>query len=209
MKHMLKSVMAFTLVLVMAMGLAGCGNKVGDVDLSDGKNAIYIDEDGRVSYGVTEKFSTDQYDKDELEKYINDEVADYNKSSEASVSDAITVDKYNVKDDNAYLILDIASVYDFNEYIQNYNNESEKTFYAGQIADRGKCKIKGDFVSKNKKENLKGKDIRKMTDSQIVVLNGEYRVQLDADVKYISTNCSIDEDGIITTAKDQVSYIVY
>ena len=114
-----------------------------------------------------------------------------------------------MKDDTAYLILDIASVYDFNEYIQNYNNESEKTFYAGQIADRGKCKIKGDFVSRDKKENLKGKDIRKMTDSQIVVLNGEYRVQLDADVKYISTNCSIDEEGIITTAKDQVSYIVY
>lgn len=48
--------------------------KVGDIKLDSGVNAIYIDEDGAVSYGVTEKFADKDYDKDALEKYINDEV---------------------------------------------------------------------------------------------------------------------------------------
>ena len=62
-----------------------CGKKVGDIKLDSGVNAIYIDEDGAVSYGVTEKFADKDYDKDALEKYINDEVKKYNSSSTASV----------------------------------------------------------------------------------------------------------------------------
>lgn len=50
-----------------------------------------------------------------------------------------------------------------------------------------------------------------MGDSDILILNGEYQVQIDGDVKYISDNCKVGEDDIITTAKaeDGLSYIVY
>lgn len=37
------------------------------------------------------------------------------------------------------------------------------------------------------------------------------KFQIDGKVLYTSTNCTIDEDGIVTTAKadDGMSYIVY
>lgn len=210
MKHFIKNVLAVSLVIVMAVGLVGCGNKIGDIELKEGTNAIYIDEDGAVSYGVGEKFKSSDYDKEELEKYINEEVSEYNGDDAASVDDAITVDRFDVDDNVAYLVLNMATVYDFNQYMKEYNQE-EENFYAGTIGDRGDIKIKGDFVSPDKKKNVTSSDIKEMDNSNIIILNSKYTVQIDGDVKYVSDNCKIDEDGIITTAtaEDGVSYIVY
>ena len=211
MKHMLRKVLALALVVTLSIGFTGCGNKVGDIELEEGMNAIYIDQDGAVSYGVGESFKSDDYDKDTLEQYINEEVEDYNSSSKASVDDAIKVDKFDVSKDVAYLVLDIATVYDFNEYIQEYNKEDKKSFYAGQISDRGSIKIQGKFVSPDKKKTVKASDIKTMSDSNILILNDKYTVQIDGEVKYVSDNCKIDENGMITTAKseDGLSYIIY
>lgn len=211
MKQIFRNVFVMSLVVMMAAGLSGCGNKVGDIELKQGTNAIYIDEDGAVCYGVGESFKSDDYDEDALEKYIEEEVSSYNDSNKASVEDAIKIEKFDIDDDVAYLALDIATVYDFNEYIQEYNKEDETSFYAGQISDRGDVKIKGTFVSPDKKKTVKGADIREMSDSNILIVNDKYTVQIDEDIKYISENCTIDDDGIVTTAKseDGLSYIVY
>lgn len=211
MKYMLRNVLVLSLVIVMAVSVAGCGNKAGDIKLKQGTNAIYIDEDGEVSYGVGESFGSDDYDKDTLEKYINEEVAHYNESDKASVDNAIEVDKFDIDDDVAYLVLNIATVYDFNEYIKEYNKEDEDSFYAGQISDRGSIKIKGDFISPDKKETVTASDIKAMGGSNILILNDVYTVQIESGIKYISKNCKVDEDGVVITAKkeDGLSYIVY
>lgn len=210
MKYIFKNVLIFSLIAVMAVGLTGCGNKVGDIELKEGTNAIYIDEDGAVTYGVGESFKSGDYDEEALEKYINEEVEDYNASDAASVDDAIQVDRFDVEDKVAYLVLNMATVYDFNEYIKEYNKE-ENNFFAGKIQDRGDIKINGDFISPDKKKKATDDDIKKMKDDNIIILNGQYSVQIDSDVKYISDNCEVDKDGMITTAKaeDGLSYIIY
>ncbi len=187
-----------------------CGNKVGDIELKEGTNAIYIDEDGAVTYGVGESFKSGYYDEEALENYINEEVKDYNASDAASVDNAIQVDRFDVEDKVAYLVLKMATVYDFNEYIKDYNKE-ETNFFAGKIRDRGDVKIKGDFVSPDKKKKLTDSDIKEMGDSEILILNGQYSVQIDSDIKYISDNCKVDKEGMIITAKaeDGLSYIIY
>ena len=210
MKYILRNILIFSLVLVMAAGLTGCGNKVGDIELKEGTNAIYIDEDGAVTYGVGESFKSGYYDEEALENYINEEVKDYNASDAASVDNAIQVDRFDVEDKVAYLVLKMATVYDFNEYIKDYNKE-ETNFFAGKIRDRGDVKIKGDFVSPDKQKKLTDSDIKEMGDSEILILNGQYSVQIDSDIKYISDNCKVDKEGMIITAKaeDGLSYIIY
>ena len=210
MKYILRNILIFSLVLVMAAGLTGCGNKVGDIELKEGTNAINIDEDGAVTYGVGESFKSGDYDEEALENYINEEVKDYNASDAASVDNAIQVDRFDVEDKVAYLVLKMATVYDFNEYIKDYNKE-ETNFFAGKIRDRGDVKIKGDFVSPDKKKKLTDSDIKEMGDSEILILNGQYSVQIDSDIKYISDNCKVDKEGMIITAKaeDGLSYIIY
>jgi hypothetical protein len=118
---------------------------------------------------------------------------------------------FEVKNDVATVVFEFATAYDFLTYIEDYNNIDSEKFYIGPISDNSDCEIKGDFVSADNKETVTGKEIKKMSDANILIVNECYKVQLDVDVKYISTNCSIDEDGIITTGKseDGLSYIIY
>ena len=122
MRHVQKVMIALALVIVFVFGLTGCGKTIGDMDLEEGQSAIYIQEDGKVSYAVSEKFDKDYYDEDKLEDTINEEVENYNEGSKASIKNAITVDTFKVKSDTATLVLKFATAYDFLTYITGYNN---------------------------------------------------------------------------------------
>ena len=211
MKRINKKLAALFLVLVVAVGTTACGSTIGDMDIAQGESAVYIQEDGKVSYGVAEKFDKDYYDESKLEDTINKEVADYNDGKKASVKNAITVDTFKVKSDVATLVLEFATAYDFSTYIKEYNKVESSEFFIGKISDNSDCKIKGDFTSPDKKKDATAKEIKAMEDSNILIIKGKYKVQLDEDVKYISSNCSVDDDGIVTTddSDENLSYIVY
>lgn len=207
----MKKLTVLVIAVAMVLGLTACGNTVGDITLDANQSAIYIQDDGTVSYAVSEKFDKDYFDKGDLEEKIEAEVAEYNKSSQASVDDAIEINKFKVKSDVATLVLDFITAYDFLEYSKDYNRVSEKDFYIGSIEDNTECKIKGDFVSPDKKETVGKNEIEDMKDANILIVSEQCKVQIEGTVQFISTNCEIDEDGIITTAKsdDGKSYIVY
>lgn len=207
----MKKKTALMMAAVLVLGLTACGKTVGDMDLEAGQSAIYIQEAGVVSYAVSETFDRDYYDKDDLEDKVKAEVEAYNNDSKASVSDALVLDTFKVKKDTATLVLEFATTYDFLTYVKDYNKIAEDQFYIGTIADNSACKIKGDFISPDQQKTSTGKEIKQMTDAYILIVNEEYRVQVDGTIHYISDNCKIDDNGIITTAKaeDGTSYIVY
>ena len=199
----MKRIMAMLMSVVLTLGLTACGHTVGDVDLESGQSAIYIQKDGMVSYAVSESFDKDYYDKDELKKEIDAEIKAYNASSDASVDDAITLDSFSVSKKVATLSLDFTTTYDLLNYMLNDNRVEKDKFYIGTIDSN--------FVEPGKKDKIKAKTIKSMTDSNILILDEQYKVQVEGNVLYTSDNCKIDDDGIVTTAKsdDELSYIVY
>ena len=207
----MKRSMAMLMSVVLTLGLTACGHTVGDVDLELGQSAIYIQKDGMVSYAVSESFDKDYYDKDELKKEIEAEIKAYNASSDASVDDAITLDSFSVSKKVATLSLDFTTTYDLLNYMLNDNRVEKDKFYIGTIDSNDDCKISGNFVEPGKKDKIKAKTIKSMTDSNILIVDEQYKVQVEGNVLYTSDNCKIDDDGIVTTAKsdDELSYIVY
>lgn len=207
----MKRIMAMLMSVVLTLGLTACGHTVGDVDLELGQSAIYIQKDGMVSYAVSESFDKDYYDKDELKKEIDAEIKAYNASSDASVDDAITLDSFSVSKKVATLSLDFTTTYDLLNYMLNDNRVEKDKFYIGTIDSNDDCKISGNFVEPGKKDKIKAKTIKSMTDSNILIVDEQYKVQVEGNVLYTSDNCKIDDDGIVTTAKsdDGLSYIVY
>ena len=207
----MKRIMAMLMSVVLTLGLTACGHTVGDVDLELGQSAIYRQKDGMVSYAVSESFDKDYYDKDELKKEIEAEIKAYNASSDASVDDAITLDSFSVSKKVATLSLDFTTTYDLLNYMLNDNRVEKDKFYIGTIDSNDDCKISGNFVEPGKKDKIKAKTIKSMTDSNILIVDEQYKVQVEGNVLYTSDNCKIDDDGIVTTAKsdDELSYIVY
>jgi hypothetical protein len=193
----------------MAFSLCACGSTVGNIDLEAGQSAIYIQEDGVVSYAVSEKFDKEYFDDDELEQKIHDEVEDYNASKFASVDKAMDINNFKVSKETATLVLDFVTTYDFMSYLQNYDRVSEKELYLGPVSGNTEIDIEGKFVSPDKEKSVKAKDIEKMADANILIVSKSYKVQIDGTVEYMSENCKTDDEGIITTAKDGVSYIIY
>ena len=207
----MKKILAILLSVVLVIGITGCGATVRDMNLTAGQSALYIKEDGAVSYAVAEKFEEDYYEKGDLKEQIEREIDEYNSSQSASVDDALSLGKLKVKKKVATLVLDFATVYDFFTYGKEMNKFGTDKFYIGSIADNTECEIKGDFVSANKKEANTAKYIKKMTDADIIIVDSQYKVQIEGTIHYISDNCDIDENGIVTTSKKagELSYIVY
>ena len=195
--------------VVMMVGLVGC-NPLGDIELNAGDNGIYIEDDGAVSYGSCEKFDKKYDNEDQLEQQIDTEVADFNKSKYSSVDDACSVEQFKANSKEARLVLDFVTTYDFKNYMNNYAGFEPEGFYVGPISDNDKCEIKGTFKKPHSKETATAKDIKKMKDC-ILVTYTPFKVQVNGDIKYISDNCKIDEDNVVSTSpnKGDLSYIIY
>ncbi len=195
--------------IVMAMGLVGC-NPMGDIELTPGQSGIYIDDDGAISYGSCEKFDKKYYNENQLEQQIDTEVADFNKSKYSSVDDACSIEQFNANSKEANLVLDFVTTYDFKNYMLHYAGFEPEGFYVGPISDNDKCEIKGTFKKPHSKETVTAKEVKKMKDC-ILITYTPFKVQSKGDIKYISTNCKVDEDDVVSTSpnKGELSYIVY
>ncbi len=205
---MRKIALAFVTIALM-IGLVGC-NPLGDIDLNPGESGIYIEDDGAISYGSCEKFDKKYYNEDQLEKDINTEVSDFNKSKYSSVDDACSVEQFKANSKDAKLVLDFVTTYDFKNYMLNFAGFEPDGFYVGPISDNDKCPIKGDFVKPGSKKIYKAEDIKKLKDC-ILVTYTPFKVQVNGDIKYTSTNCKIDDDDVVSTSKNkgELSYVVY
>ena len=197
------------IAIAMMIGLVGC-NPLGDIELNAGDSGIYIEDSGSVMYGSCEKFDKKYYNEDQLENEINTEVADFNKSKYSSVDDACTIEQFKANSKEAILVLDFVTTYDFKNYMLNYAGFEKEGFYIGPISDNDKCSIKETFVKPHSKKTVSAKEIKKMKDC-ILITYTPFKVQVKGDIKYISSNCKINEDDVVSTCKNkgELSYIVY
>ncbi len=207
MKRFFGLIMSF----IMVLSLTACGNAIGDIELKSGESAFYIQKDGRVSYGVRESFDKDYYSEKDLKKQIEAEVESYNSSSDASVDDAISVTNFDVSKKVATLCIDFATTYDLTNYMHDMNRIDDDKFYIGTIEENEDCDIEGEFIKSDNNKTVKAETIQELSDNNILIVDEEYKVQIEGKVTYISSNCKLNEDGTVTTAKsdDGLSYIVY
>lgn len=212
---MKNSVIAIVLmIMVIGTIFTGCGkSKIGDITVSAGESAIYIKEDGTVSYAICESFEEDYYDKGDLKDIIKEEIDEYNAGPSASELDSAKLESFKEKDDVVTAIIEFKKIKDFVNYIKDYNGEGDDEIFIGDVAAAVEdgLKISGEFTvvedGNATEETVKGAEVKKSED-KIILLNEQMIVQVDGSVQYISSNCTI-KDGIVTVTDDETAYIVY
>lgn len=212
---MKKSIIAIVLIMIVScVMISGCSkSEIGDITVKAGESAIYIKDDGTVTYAICESFEEDYYDKGDLKETIKNEIDDFNAGSSSSEFDSAKLVSFKEKKDVVTVIMEFKKVNDFIGYIKDYNGEGSKDIFIGDVAeatDNG-IKISGDFYAveegKLTDETVKASDIKNSED-KMILLREQMLVQVDGTVKYLSANCSI-KDGIVTVTDDETAYIIY
>lgn len=213
---MKRSIIGIVLVIMLIGTLfVGCGKSdMGDITVNPGESAIYIKEDGSVSYAVCESFGEDYYDKGDLKDMIKEEIDEFNAGPSASELDSAKLDSFKVKKDVATAVIHFKTIKDFVNYAKECNGEGDDEIFIGTVAkavEEG-YKISGDFaVVKDgvlAEDTVKSSEVKKSEDNMIL-LKEQMIVQIEgASVKYLSENCTI-KDGIITVSDDEKAIIVY
>lgn len=186
--------------LLAVIMLTGCGNPLKKVDA----NTIYLKEDASVSSVAIESFDKEIYDKDELQSFLDDEVNAYNSSK--NDSKAVLVNKLEVKDNKALLMMDFKTVDDYNAF----NGAEHKI---GSISD---FTIDSPVIlAKTKKETALADlpDAEKLKVAYVKepdIKNGDaMQVIVEGKVVAYSEGCELMSKKMVKTPNGQEGYIIY
>lgn len=202
------------IIVAVVLLMKSCGrHDVGDIDLQVNKGAIYIKDDGKIVYGVAEDFDEASFSKDELKEQIEAEVDQFNQV-EASEENGMKLDDFEVKENIAKAVFDFATEQDFVSYMTLYNRENDFVkkeegqkiyeFYMNNVVE-----YDGDgemiVVSPKNKEKVSIAG----TTGTLLIVTGSYDIQVDGEITYVSENCKVNEEGIVETAAEGQSFIIF
>lgn len=202
------------LLLVLVLVFSGCGKSKKD---SEGKKKIaanfYLQSADDFTVVYEEDFEENYYDKSELEKMIDEEIAEFNTNYAVAGSDGekkgIEKSSFEVADKKAVLKLRFHSWNDYitysNEYISGTRNAK---LFIGSYNDAlaAGYTFPGKFTSPDKKESF---DLESVTDDMIVIYTNEgFNMDIEGEIIAINNDVTI-KDGLVSTFSARQNCIVY
>lgn len=175
-------------ILVLAGLLTGCGKS-----LEADRDTVYIQKKGNVVSAAIADFDKDYYDEEELKKYVDERVADY---QEQHGEDSVSIDKFSVEEGVAKLYINYKG---YEEY-QDFN---EVTLFSGTVPQA----LAEGFDFNTEFTEIKGgeaagtvsKDKITDTDAKVIILSEKVDVKVDGTIQYVSSQYTTIK------AKDTVS----
>lgn len=176
---------ALTVLLVIG-ALTGCGQSY-EAKVS----TVFVQKDGTVVSTDVESFDEDRYDKEGLQSYIEDAVADYNGEG----SEAVAMKSLTVEEGRATLILTFASASDYAAFsgIELFTGSVADALAAGYSFDVEFASVEGGNASACSVNDFLGSK-----DLKVVIIKGNTDVHVDGKVAYVSiANTSYVDSGTI------------
>ncbi len=188
MKGMRYARLACLICLLLAGTLAGCGKPL-EVE----RDTVYIQKKGAVVGAAIANLDKDYYDEDELKKYVDSRVGEYQKGHG---EDSVEVDRFSVEGGVAKLYINYASCKDYQDF-------NEVTLFSGTIPQ---SLVEGFDFNAGFKEIKEGKlagDVDNKSvmdmDAKVVVISEKVDVKVDGTIRYVSA------DYATVSGKDTVS----
>lgn len=201
-------------VLCMAV-LAGCSEK--KVDLSRViESTVGVNADGSIDEVIIEPFEQSYYSLEELQAYVDEEVAEFNQANpqeqpENQKADdeeitAVTVQSVEVDEEGKTARLALGYLTDD---LYNAFNESNVQFLSMEEA-AADTSISGitDFVSTKQEETKAFSDFAESAKLHVVCTDAPMRIQTSGKIMYYSKEVSLIDDHTVQTSEG-LSVIVF
>lgn len=192
----MKNIKAFIAVFLMLMLMVGC-SQAFDAET----NTVYVKKDGTVMQAIIEEFSESNYDQNELEELIKQNVSSYNNGTES-----IKIEKYKVKDNTAKLITSYKKASDYAIF-----NDVE--FFAGSISEAKTEGYEFDdmFTSVDEKKTVGSETIKSLSQYNVVIFEEDVSIRTDNNILYISSNAKLIDakTAALNDDAEGLGYIIY
>lgn len=178
-------------ILLTAFLLAGCGeDKAPEVMENETMSltAIVVQKDGSIIETITEDFSKDYYNEDNLRSMVLGEVADYNNGSEEG---NISVDKFESENGMIVVQMKYPSPEAYKEY--NTNQYNDNSFFYGTVAQAYDSGYSVDVLLTDIKgeETIGKEELLDMGESRILITDTPMRVKLPGRIKYAGEHVTV------------------
>lgn len=203
-KNMSRIIRYMATTILIAIFCVGCSKDTSNK--SDA--AVQVEEDGKILVKYEEAFDKDYYDKDELEKAIDDEVAEFN---DIYGKEGLEKDSFKVKKDIATLWYRFADAEKYIQYTNTYVKPEKKAkMYSGTYdkAIEDGIKFGGNFTKVGETGDITKSEFENTDELKVLFTNEEMCLYVPGEIVYINTNVTIDEDVVNTTAS-KMNYILY
>ncbi len=234
----IKRLIALLAVLLLSISmLSGCslfgdngqttqeeteGPLVKDAPFEPTESAIFIRDNGTAAGAEVTDFSKDYYDLSELRTYVEGLVKEYNQEKagldHAYAKDApsgkalpVAISTLEESDGQVVLILECQSPADYirindldlaSDGLKSVNKTTiAEMNSAGKTFDVKLVNVKGEAVPVEQ--------VMRKTEYHVVVVEGATVLQVQGEVKYMSTNVTYVDFDSVKTPAGEISYIIY
>lgn len=182
-------------ILVTALLLGGCGknetsNSAETIQAGKISSAVIeLQKDGSVVETITEEFTKNYYNEENLKNMLLSEVADYNNGSE---NGNLSVERFENKDGKLMVQLKYPSTDAYTDYNTNQYNDS--TIFCGTVAEAYDAGYSFDIsMTDSKGEETIGKEeLLGMGENRMLITKVPVRVKLPGKIMYAGENIIVE-----------------
>lgn len=198
---MKKAILVLTAALLL-VGVTGCGKNKVSISAEDvTTNTIVIKKDNTVQSSIVEDFDKDYYSKEELEKFIDKEVTDYN---EENGENQIKMHSIHIKDQKASVVFNYHDIEDYSAF----NGTSAKLLTTKQALQEESINSILDFVDAKTGDTVSRETSFGKEDATVLVIQEPLDIIIDGTLLYYSNVVKSDKN-ILETSGENISVVVF
>lgn len=186
-----------SILLAIMIITTGCSEK----ELEANIDTVFIEGKTNIIGAIVEPFDKPYYNGDELQRFIEDELAFYN--SEAGAGE-ITINKFEVTDKAAKVFLQYTSYIDYANFngIEFFVGTVEEALEAGYDFDEN-------FLNYAKLTKVSKDDVTEKKKSKVLITDEDIVIQVNGTIQYISDNVKEKSKKSAQLTGQKLSYIIY
>lgn len=199
------------LVISSIILLTACGETKVAITAKDAEtNEVILDSNNKVQVAIRESFDKGYYSKEDLEKYIKDDVSTFNSNNGTNIS----YNSMKVKDGEVYVVMDYPKVQDYNAY-EEYNLTTAKGSGAKDceyIPSTLKVYGKDKNISKSevlKESGVKVAVLSAKKDNEGTSTNVETNFTVAGKIKYAANAKKVDNNTVKVTSIKEPVVVIY